>query len=199
MDPPYFWAISEDRIVISSSLLGKVRFGYMGVGNNREKGFDLFVQLAAEFCEHTNVKFVMVGFLKDLCEGMAYAGITGVSTVPLTPEEYRRRASSLTYTVGTSEPLHYRLVASATFLDALSFIKPGIYLRNPYVEYYFDKMGDIGYLCNSYEEMRALVLTLVKAFPVERYRQQCQNILRERKLFEPRVLASQLRAIGCLV
>ena len=58
-----------------------------------------------------------------------------------------------------------RLVASATFLDALSYVKPGIYLRNPYVEYYFEQMGDIGYLCDSYEEMREVVLAIL-SFPL---------------------------------
>jgi hypothetical protein len=78
-------------------------------------------------------------------------------------------------------------------------VKPGIYLRTPYVEHYFNRLGDIGYLCDSYEEMRDLVLSLAHEFPAERYQQQCANILAGRRLFEPATLAPKLRNIlnGC--
>jgi hypothetical protein len=86
-------------------------------------------------------------------------------------------------------------VASASFLDALCYVKPGIYLRNPFIEHYFDQMGDIGYLCRSYGEIRDTLRSIVGRFPEERYQQQCQNILRGRRLFQPEMLAPRLRAI----
>jgi hypothetical protein len=194
LDPPYFWTVHAGELV--DSVPQRIRLGHLGVAN-RGKGFYTFGQLAAAVSEQVpNVQFALAGFV-DASDGCLEWGryVQGVGSDPLTPEEYARRANSLTYVIGTADSAHYRLVASASFLDALSFVKPGIYLRNPYVEHYFGKMGDIGYLCDSYEEMRGVILAILKEFPLTRYRKQCENILRGRRIFEPQELAPQLRAI----
>jgi hypothetical protein len=56
-------------------------------------------------------------------------------------------------------------------------------------------MGDIGYLCDSEEEMLDQMFSILAAFPAERYQAQRENILRARSIFEPATLAPQLRAI----
>jgi len=193
LDHPYF---HEDRPPYTPSESDQprlLRFGYFGAS---PKGFGVFARLAQEILEQeTQVEFVLVGFLWGPDARSEYPGVTGLSDKPLTPEEYRQRAASLTYAIGTADPTHYRLVASASFLDALSYGKPGVYLRNAFVEDYFRKMGDIGYLCDSPEEMRATILSLIREFPLERYRKQRDNIRRGRERFAPQLLAQQLREI----
>lgn len=193
LDHPYFQEDRPPHAPDEGDPPRPLRFGYFGVS---PKGFDAFAQLAREILtQNAQVEFILVGFLRDGDAQSDYPGITGLSDKPLTPEEYRRRAATLTYAVGTADPAHYRLVANATFLDALSFGKPGVYLRNAFVADYFRKMGDIGYLCDSYEEMRATVLSLVREFPTERYRKQRDNIRRGREIFAPQLLARGLREI----
>jgi hypothetical protein len=102
---------------------------------------------------------------------------------------------TITYAVGTANPDDYRLAASASFLDALSYGIPGLYLRNRYIEHYFDRMGDIGYLCSTAAEIEETALSLAADFPVSRYVQQRQNILLGRQVFDPKTIATQLRAI----
>lgn len=196
LDHPRLWAHHNTPLEIARGQL--VRFGYLGVSATGR--FDVFCRIAAEIQREASPKpcqFVMVGFVN---QPGSYPvsdqdAVKGVSYTPLSVEEYARRASSLTYAVGTATPKKYSLVASNSFLDALSYIKPGIYLRNPYIEYYFSKMGDIGYLCDSYQEMRSVILSILKEFPLASYQQQCENILQCRKIFEPQVLAPKLRAI----
>jgi hypothetical protein len=177
-----------------------VRFGFLGVGRLREKGFDKFVNLAHEVAQTSSLaasEFTLVGFLENKTEwpaGMA-GMVRDISYAPLTPDDYCARASQLTYAVGLAEPRHYRLAASASFLDALRYGKPCIYLRNCYVEHYFDRIGDIGYLCDSYEEARDLVFSILREFPESRYQQQCENIRRGRLLFEPESVTSRLSDI----
>jgi hypothetical protein len=55
----------------------------------------------------------------------------------------------------------YDLCPSGTFFDAIKYNKPIISLRNPFFEYYFEKLGNIGYLCNSIEEMNDLINQLL--------------------------------------
>jgi hypothetical protein len=195
LDPPYSMADPGNAVEVKCP----IRFGYFGTVNGPAKGFERFVRVAKETAQSlggTTSEFVMVGFHQNrLSDPSAYAAVHNVSGIPLTYEEYTERALSVTYAVGTSDPDHYRLVASASFLDALCYNKPGIYLRNAYVEHYFGRLGDVGYLCGSYNEMRDLVFSIIECFPEARYRQQCENILRGRRLFEPQSVASRLRQI----
>jgi hypothetical protein len=189
----------EEAAVPDGHVAGPVRFGFFGVGVQPEKGFREFIRLAEEVAGKPSlrrVEFLSVGFVPEtLCAGAHRAGITPVSSLPLSDEEYGGRARSVTYAIGLGSPLHYRLVASASFVDALCYGKPGIYIRNPYIEHYFARMGDIGYLCSSYDEVRETVLAILRSFPEERYRQQCGNILRARQLFDPPVVGAELRSI----
>jgi len=193
LDPPYFM----DGTVSAVDSHTRIRFGYFGVGRNAEKAFDQFVRLAQEaraMPGRHESEFLIVGHVQ------AGRGdpplhpqvIQGACRAPLSLDEYRCRARTVTYAVSLADPAHYRLAASASFLDALCYSKPGIYLRNPYVEYYFDCMGDIGYLCDSYAEVRDVVLSLIQKFPEARYRQQCQNIRNGRLRFEPQAVAPRL-------
>lgn len=191
LDLPYLW--SESTLSVEAEDIPPVRFGYFG---SNTQGFDVFVSLASDILAETNqAEFVLVGHLLNKPTDDLRRKIVGLSFKPLSPEEYTQRAKTLTYAVWTADPERYRWVASASFLDAMSYVKPGIYLRNPYIEYYFGKMGDIGYLCDTYEEMQDVIRSILREFPLGRYRQQCENIRRGRHIFEPQALAPRLRAI----
>ena len=194
LDQPYLWSDLDTSFEIHRT--GVIRFGYFG-SSDRTKGFDRFFRLASETQQQAhNCEFVMVGFVYTESDYLkSRQAIQGVTQSPLSREEYARRAAGITYAVGTSNPEHYRLAASASFLDALAHSKPGIYLRNSYIEYYFEQMGDIGYLCDTHEQMKNLILSIAKDFPAERYLHQCETIRHGRRIFEPQVLASKLRGI----
>jgi hypothetical protein len=196
VDPPYFMPSVADTFELGAV----IRFGHFGVARDHEKNFGLFSRLAEEVAPRFTqrlVEFLAVGFREPSPSNVTppRAWVKGLSRAPLSAEEYGRRAQRVTYAVGLADPMHYRLVVNASFLDAMSYSKPGIYLRNPYIECYFNRLGDIGYLCDSYDQVRDVVLSVLREFPCERYRQQRANILRGRRIFEPEVIAPQLRAI----
>ncbi len=191
LDHPYLW-IAE----APPQSPPPVRFGFFGTTSD-VKRFDRFCRLAHEVSrEVPEAEFVLAGFATgDGCSAEHHDVVRGMGTQPLAPEEFAKRAASLTYSVWAGDPEHYRLVASASFLDSLYYGKPGIYLRNPYVEHYFDEMGDLGYLVDSYEEMRELLIQLARDFPQERYRRQCATIVQARKALSPEALSGAFRAI----
>jgi hypothetical protein len=141
------------------------------------------------------VDFLLVGPAGERERAQYGDVVRGMDSSRLSLAEYDQRADAIDYAVWTANPNSYRLAASASFLDALSYIKPGLYLRSDFVEYYFNQLGDIGYLCSTHEEMEATARSIVSSFPDERYRQQCANILRGRSVFEPARVAMQLRHI----
>jgi hypothetical protein len=172
-----------------------IRFGFLGFAN-AVKRFDLFARLADETRARlpgAPAEFTLVGQLINEHDASRFPLVTGLVAHPLTPDEYERRASALTYVVSTADPVHYRLLGSATFLDSLAFGKPGIFVRTPFLEFYFSEMGDIGYLCDSYEELLETILGIVREFPEQRYREQCRNIRKHREHFSPHQLAPQMR------
>jgi hypothetical protein len=192
MDHPWFFAEPGRRDSIPAPRMA--RFGYFGAAY--KGGMDLFHRLAEAIHQVSRgTDFLLIGFVPQGVERRYDDHIDGVSSTPLSSHEYDRRAASITHAVWTANPNNYRLAASASFLDAVSYVKPGLYLRNEYVEYYFQHMGDIGYLCDSYQEMEAIARSIADDFPAERYRQQCVNIEQGRRVFEPSAVAQQLRAI----
>ena len=75
------------------------------------------------------------------------------------------------------------------------FGKPGIYLRNDYIEYYFSKMGNIGYLCDTYEELLEVIEKISLNFPEQEYKIQVLNIQNGRKLLMPKQISLKLSRI----
>jgi hypothetical protein len=174
-----------------------MRFGYFGVSGGRGKGFDRFVRLADEIRgEFPEARFMMVGHLSTGTDrarfGTAQEDYPGA---PLTQDEYARRARQVTYAVSVTDAYVYRVGASTSFLDALSSIKPGIYLRNPYLEECFRTMGDIGYLCDTLDDVRACMRSVLAEFPASRYARQCRNIFLMRRIFEPATICTRLHTI----
>lgn len=63
----------------------------------------------------------------------------------------------------------YDLCPSGTFFDAIKCRKPILSLRNPFFEYYFKKLGNIGYLCDSVVEMNRVINDIVSGADKEEY------------------------------
>jgi len=199
----YLW--SSDTQGMCDELRSTVRplcFGFLGAGN-KNKGLDAFCRLADDVAPSQEIaRFTMAGFYSGPAEEKpASLWISAIPDQPLPQEEFETLVHQTTYVVSTAKPDHYSLTASATFLDALAFLKPGIYLRNDYIEYYFERMGDIGYLCNSYDEMVETIRGIISNFPSIRYQRQVENIRKGRVIFEPETLAPRLRSIveSCVV
>lgn len=193
---PFLWTVHE-LPPQTRAHPSPIRFGFFGASGGRGKGFGRFVQIAEAIRPlFPTSEFTVVGHLSTDDDRRMYGPlIPDAPLAPLSQTEYAERSLRMTYAVSTTDPDVYRIGASTSFLDALSCIKPGIYLRNPYIEECFRQMGDIGYLCDSVDEIRRCILEILKEFPVERYRIQCENILRGRHIFEPPTISATFRHI----
>ncbi len=197
MDIPFLWE-KHDMPAAGGIQQHPLRFGFFGASGGRGKGFDAFATLARDVqATGLPVEFSVVGHLSTSGQYRRYAStFPGASATPHTAMEYGRLASGVTYAVSAGDPEVYHFVASTSFLDALSFVKPGIYLRNSYLEDCFHRMGDIGYLCNTIAEMKELMITLLKNFPTDRYLRQCETILRARRIFDPATVQAEFHQIA---
>lgn len=191
MEMPRLWTPCEDTPLPN----GRVNFGFFG---STAKGFSLFYAVAQEMKNRDlNADFSLVGFLNGRDLGRAYDEkiVSGLSRAPLCQREYSRRGTRVDYAVWPAHPAWYRLTASASFLDALDYLKPIIFLANPYLDFYYEKMGDIGYRCETLPEMQDTIHKLARDFPVERYERQREAMREGRSMFDPPAVAPTLRRI----
>ena len=196
MEIPFSWTVT--RLTPATRFSGPgVTFGYFGVSGGRGKGFGEFVRIADEVRgKYPEARFMMVGHLSTDADRARFGAMRrDFPDSPLTQEEYAQRAREVTYAVSVTDPNVYRVGASTSFLDALSSIKPGIYLRNAYLDECFRSMGDIGYLCDTVEEVKARIVSVLAEFPRSRYLQQCETIFSMRHIFEPATISVGLREI----
>ena len=70
----------------------------------------------------------------------------------------------------------YDLCPSGTFFDAIKYQKPIVALHNPFFDYYFEKLGNIGYLCNNINEMAILLNNLSLNLNQHEYSLQLENL-----------------------
>jgi hypothetical protein len=191
MDIPYLWF----NKVTHKPNPNKLHFGLLGVAS---KGLKEFSEIATRFKnEYPESKWSVVGYCNPrTLEKFTPPSFIQIHTQPLSLEEYIQYANQLDYILWIPHnPDDYKLSASATFLDALSLVKPGIYLSNRYIDYYFQKMGDIGYSAKDREELVQITHSLLSDFSHERYQAQLDTILRQRTLFDIATTSSQLREI----
>jgi hypothetical protein len=196
VDLPYFFDAEKGSRRFNPDL---IRFGALGVAS-RSKGTDIFFAMAKEILHsHTPSvpEFVVVGHITDkTIEALKQDSvIVESSDLPLSREDFETRAKSVDYVLFLNRPDAYDLAMSGSLMDAFSYLRPIIALKQPLFEYYFKAMGDIGYLCESYEEIKEQILSILANKPDERYMVQQCNILNGREQFSPMAVSSQLATL----
>lgn len=196
VDTPYVFADPAECDPFKNDA---IHFGFYGHASLR-KGADIFFTLADEVSAiRTRYPpiFVLIGDIRDAqLKEMRHASIDiPALNAPLTREEYDRRSKRVDYALFFHVASAYELNGTAAMLDAFSHLKPVIALKTPLSEYYFNKMGDIGYLCQNYRDAKDIVMEILETKPVHRYRAQQENILKQRDQFSPAGIAPKLRAL----
>lgn len=193
IDLPYFYRPAVNFKPFGG---GGVRFGALGVAS-KGKGSDLFFKLAEEITAGTKTgktEFIQIGQVDRKLKNDSAAVLIPRKDSFLSREDYDGYAKEIDYAVFFHKPGSYRLTASGSLFDAFSHLKPVIALRSPFFEHYFKLMGDIGYLCSGYGEIKETVLKIIEDKPAERYLKQRENILKGREKIGTDKIGKQLKA-----
>jgi hypothetical protein len=196
IDPPYVFADSAGNEPFKD---GVVHFGFFGHASLR-KGADIFFKLADEVSgARTKYRptFVLIGDVRDqqLKEMQRTSVNIPSPNAPLNQQEFDEYGKRIDYALFFHLASAYELHGTAAILDAFSYLKPIIALKTPLSEYYFNKMGDVGYLCQSYDDAKDAVIEILETKPLDRYRAQQENILKKRDQFSPAGIAPKLRVL----
>lgn len=194
IDHPYFF---NDLPATTSTVGRTVRFGFLGVGAVN-KGILNMAAIARVVCSEqvcSSAEFWLVGHPENVQvkDSLTAAGVNMTSLDgPLGRDAFEGTLASLHYALFPCDSGSYALRASGTFLDALSRGIPVIAMRTPLFSYYFERLGDIGYLCDSIDGFTNCIRALAVQHPSDRYDRQRKTILNGRDIFAPASVGKQL-------
>ena len=94
----------------------------------------------------------------------------------LSRAEYEKKILDIDYALFFRHNNQYTMRASGALFDALQFEKPIIAIKNDYFEYYFKQFGNIGYLCETIEQLYQIINYLLKETPLTEYQEQINTI-----------------------
>jgi hypothetical protein len=193
IDLPYRFAAPEEYVPFPDRT---VSFGSLGV-LRKVKGSHLFLRLAGEVASARTAyrpRFVCVGPIVDKKLRRLLSSAVSIPSpdTPLPLETYAALTRKLDYAV-LLHGAETALQGSGVLFDAFSYLKPVIALKSPYFTSYFEKMGNIGYLCDHYADLKRRVFDLLDHPPVDEYLLQRQALLTGREQLQVPVLAETLQ------
>ena len=185
IEHPYFF---EEGFTTKHVIQGQMFLGTVGV-LNEFKGFyrlQNLVELLREKIEEGRLSVSVIGRLENVMpvhQDLIQYSTLGNSLLPR--EKFSQLICGLDYVLFLYNTESYKLIASGAIFDAISFGKPIIALRNDYFVAVFERCGEIGYLCNSLDEICQLVVKLIDNPDMATYNCFLMNMKKARVMFAP--------------
>lgn len=176
---------NENKFITDKiSQKGIIKIGHIGSAGVR-KNVQLFYELASsvrDSISKRSLELSVVGVLDNsiapFLNSLVVDYVNNEVDKPLLREVYDEKISSLHYSIFFYGKNDFILRSSAAFFDAIFYEKPIIALRNTFFEDVFKREGNIGYLCESLEEMAQLIedFTVQKEMYDQKYILLLENI-----------------------
>ncbi len=166
------------------SKLNGLKLGTIGIGSVNKRTHNLFL-LAEAFKNQVlsnEVSFGLIGTMLPDLEPFVNAYVkTNGSNMILSKKEFEDKIFELHYSLFFYDNEFYSLCASGAFFDAVKFEKPILAIKNDYFSYYFDRLGNIGYLFDNLEDMKVKIAMLLFDNYEQEYLQQVANLQRAKR------------------
>lgn len=165
--------------------VGTVVFSSAGVAAV-SKGSHLFFRLAQDIFNRNklhNVKFMYIGhFVDEKMEAYINDCVYVPSKdAPLIKSDYQENIMKSNFLVFFYPKDLYSFGVSGVFYDAIRFEKPIIAIKSNFFSYYFDTYGDLGWLCEDYDEVVKLVEELSRSRNIDKLSQVSINYKKLKK------------------
>jgi glycosyltransferase involved in cell wall biosynthesis len=167
-----------------------INFVFLG-RTSKGKGFDIFCRLANEISNvfpAQDVAFTLVGGLRKIPKEYSKNGPVHVASPAyrLTRDDLSRHLQKASYLVMPYMTAVYgKKKTTGIFLDAIKYLKPIIALKSDDLAHYFEKFGELGFLCESVEEMKQVLLDIIQTPPLKEYSEQQARLLKAREFLHP--------------
>jgi hypothetical protein len=161
---------NEDKIIFAS-------IGDFNVRKNSLLFFDLANQNSQN---NSNFAFWFIGRIDIFNIDVKNVHIVSSDHI-LDDKNYNNYIEMIDYAVFLFNYEFYRYTVSGTLYDAIFHLKPILAIRTPFFEDFFLKYGNIGYLCDTYNDMLILLNTFKLKKNSEVYLEQQINLKKARR------------------
>ncbi len=172
IDHPYEFQ-SEQQI--KNEISNKMKIGTIGFATER-KGTPKIFEIE-EGLENENVQLEIIGDTQSINIPLKTNVITYGGEGALDRDTFDKLIRELDFALYLYPKDMYKLFASGAIFDSILNLKPIIALKNNYFEYIFEKLGDIGYLCEDYDEIIEIIKKIENEKDNEKYSIQQKNLL----------------------
>lgn len=185
IDHPYIFSKKKEKI----SKVKRNTYGFIGFGSYY-KGFDIFLSIISN--KKINANFLFAGHVSSEFIGLNSKryGLK-FETSPLQRDIYDSYIEQMDYILLPFRDSYYRYVMSGSFLDCLYYLKPCLTLKNSLTTGLFNRLGDIGYICNDYVDLNETIIHLSNSTE-NSYMNKIFNIEQAQAIFEPSSIARQI-------
>jgi hypothetical protein len=180
----------------NAPVIPPVHIGMIGVAS-MEKNSQLLFGLADRLrneCLSGKVIFTIIGKNENISDAYQneYVEIVGKEGMVTRPV-FEQQIGSIHFSIFFYSNEAYQLSSSGALLDAIEFEKPLIALRNDLFESIFSEAGEIGYLCNSVDEMYDLIIRFSGGnMDIDRYNSMKGNMRKYKSNTTLDILSKQL-------
>jgi hypothetical protein len=174
IDHPYQYDNCRGRHLSNKSPTIIAHIGMALISKQSHLLFDL-----AKKINNNKIKFIQIGSLASEIQPYIneYVDILAPNVDFVPPQVFDEALEKSDYFIYFfKKDSYYDLCPSGTFFDAIKYETPIISLRNDFFEYYFNKLGNIGYLCDSFEEIVTLVEDISNNKRVDEFSKQVNNL-----------------------
>lgn len=195
IDHPYLYQACFVPKVINFSHLEMATVGIAAIHKNAQWIFMLGNDLEKSI-QKRQIRLSIIGRLDESMFSYINEKINYIKKDSLIErEDFETLIKKIDYSLFFYDNQHYQLCASGAFFDAIKFQKPIIALKNDFFSYYFNKLGNIGYLCNSYKEILDRILWILDKHPHNEYILQQQNLRKAKKIIGLKNIEKSVREI----
>lgn len=194
---PYFY---QHKGSTHSKIADTLKLGHVGSLGIRKNG-QLLYALAEKFRTQINdqtISFSAIGiiepnvipykneYVKDFASNGAQY---------LDRNIFEQKISELDYALFFYGPDQFIFRASGAIFDVIEYEKPIIVLKHPYFDYLFAEAGNIGFMCNTLEDMEQLTQRLINRDEtlISQYSEQQKNIAKYRSSMDIIYIAQDLK------
>jgi hypothetical protein len=177
---PFEYTLKPTRNSKYTNNVDKIVFASIGDFNVR-KNSSLFFDLANQNNQkNSSFAFWFIGRIDILNIDVKNVHIVSSDNM-LDDQSYHNYIDMIDYAVFLFNSEFYRYTVSGTLYDAIFHLKPILAIRTPFFEDFFLKYGNIGYLCDTYNDMLRLLNTFQLTKNSEVYLEQQINLKKARR------------------
>lgn len=190
IDHPYDYNVLATKKTLTTKPLV---FACIGTAIMLKSSHLLFqvAEMCRELVEEGKIRFIQVGNISEDVKSYAnqWVDLSYTNGSFMSFESYENAIKEADYFLYFFEKGgYYDLCSSGTFFDAIKYKTPIISIDNTFFSHYFNRIGNIGYLCHNIDEIKRVIEQIAIRTKTHEYSEQIANLTKASQLMSIEVI-----------